>query len=20
CAGMAPPHYGSVFYAPFDYW
>nr|MOX39001.1 immunoglobulin heavy chain junction region [Macaca mulatta] len=20
CAGMAPPHYGSTFYAPFDYW
>nr|MOX37907.1 immunoglobulin heavy chain junction region [Macaca mulatta]MOX37949.1 immunoglobulin heavy chain junction region [Macaca mulatta]MOX37980.1 immunoglobulin heavy chain junction region [Macaca mulatta]MOX37991.1 immunoglobulin heavy chain junction region [Macaca mulatta]MOX38022.1 immunoglobulin heavy chain junction region [Macaca mulatta] len=20
CAGMAPPHYGSFFYAPFDYW
>nr|MOX37793.1 immunoglobulin heavy chain junction region [Macaca mulatta]MOX37995.1 immunoglobulin heavy chain junction region [Macaca mulatta]MOX38043.1 immunoglobulin heavy chain junction region [Macaca mulatta]MOX38068.1 immunoglobulin heavy chain junction region [Macaca mulatta]MOX38234.1 immunoglobulin heavy chain junction region [Macaca mulatta] len=20
CAGMAPPHYGSVFYAPFDFW
>nr|MOX38430.1 immunoglobulin heavy chain junction region [Macaca mulatta] len=20
CAGMAPPHYGSDYYAPFDYW
>nr|MOX37944.1 immunoglobulin heavy chain junction region [Macaca mulatta]MOX38131.1 immunoglobulin heavy chain junction region [Macaca mulatta]MOX38339.1 immunoglobulin heavy chain junction region [Macaca mulatta]MOX38342.1 immunoglobulin heavy chain junction region [Macaca mulatta]MOX38378.1 immunoglobulin heavy chain junction region [Macaca mulatta] len=20
CAGMAPPHYGSGFYAPFDFW
>nr|MOX38046.1 immunoglobulin heavy chain junction region [Macaca mulatta]MOX38824.1 immunoglobulin heavy chain junction region [Macaca mulatta]MOX39554.1 immunoglobulin heavy chain junction region [Macaca mulatta]MOX40493.1 immunoglobulin heavy chain junction region [Macaca mulatta]MOX40611.1 immunoglobulin heavy chain junction region [Macaca mulatta] len=20
CSGMAPPHYGSTFYAPFDYW
>nr|MOX40897.1 immunoglobulin heavy chain junction region [Macaca mulatta] len=20
CVGMAPPHYGSFFYAPFDYW